>query len=50
MSDHKKWNNLVEFKLANPTIQFRHLIMPTGKVANGIGMIDFNQNVIEPMV
>ena len=48
-SDHKKLNNLVEFQLARPTVQFRHLIMPSGSVASGLKEIDFNQANIEPM-
>jgi len=43
-------NDILEFKKTRPNIQYRHLIIPTGPVANGLNMINFNPSNTKPMI
>ena len=43
-------NDVVEFKRSRPSIQYRYLVMPSGKVASGFNMINFNPSNTKPMI
>ena len=43
-------NDVVEFKRSRPNVQYRYLVMPSGKVASGLRMIDFNPSNTKPMI
>ena len=47
---YKKMNDIVEFQRSRPNIKYRYLIMPSGKVASGIGEINFEQSNVQPMI
>ncbi len=34
-------NNIVEFKRSRPDVQYRYLIVPSGKVPNSLGQLQF---------
>jgi len=38
---YKHFNDVLEFKRSRPDIQYRYLVMPSGKVASGLRMILF---------
>lgn len=43
-------NDVVEFKRSRPLVKYRYLIMPSGHVASGINMINFNPKNTQPMI
>ena len=43
-------NDIFEFKKTRPNIQYRYLMIPTGPVANGLNMINFNPSNTKPML
>ncbi|CDW71375.1 patatin-like phospholipase family protein [Stylonychia lemnae] len=43
-------NDILEFKKTRPNVQYRYLTLPTGPVANGLNMINFNPSNTVPMI
>lgn len=43
-------NDILEFKKTRPNVQYRYLMIPTGKVASGLDMINFNPSNTQPMI
>jgi len=43
-------NDILEFKKTRPNIQYRYMIIPTGALANGLDLINFNPTTIKPMI
>ena len=43
-------NDILEFKKTRPNIKYRYLIIPTGPLANGLDLINFNPSNLVPMI